>query len=185
MYFLSVGVKGSMLKSLIPETHHHHAELRWIALGRMYFLSVGVKGLMLEAWSPVIPRTYREHAEHGLGYVERVPPVVVDHVPVVFSHCQQPSAQRLESKQCRSHRKSDHTPPRVMYDQSFHSRWSKNYVQYSWLTSTRYDLYKWHDLSKVPFTHAIFDTIPRTIRALPYPARMLSYAKHCMDWKGR
>ena len=39
-----------------------------------------------------------EHGEHGLADVERVPPVVVLHWPVVLLHAQYPPAQILQEE---------------------------------------------------------------------------------------
>ena len=40
-------------------------------------------------------KTHHDHGKHGLGDVERVPPVVVDNRSVVLPHAQRPSAQNL------------------------------------------------------------------------------------------
>ena len=40
-----------------------------------------------------------EHGEHGLTDVERVPPVVVLHRPVVLLHAQDPPAQILKEEE--------------------------------------------------------------------------------------
>lgn len=53
---------------------------------------------------------YLEQTEHGVAYVEAMPPVVVGDITVTLPHCVHPPCQRLTGKESwRRHRK------RMMY----------------------------------------------------------------------
>lgn len=45
--------------------------------------------------STAVANTYRQNWEHHLGNVERVTPIMISNVTVIFLHTQQPSAQHL------------------------------------------------------------------------------------------
>ena len=64
--------------------------------------STGMHGYISPDWRKVNEmktvtkdKTHHDHGKHGLGDVERVPPVVVDNRSVVLPHAQRPSAQNL------------------------------------------------------------------------------------------